>query len=435
MSAVLERADPMVALSAVHAGLDELAAVELTGLGVAELLGMWRELERLRRRIPSVEHGLVLEAEAQGLPEQVQVRGVAQLLRGLLRLDPHEAAGRVRAAHAAGARRTITGEPLPAAYPALAAAQADGRVSERQARVIVDAIEKLPDSVRDEHAVQIESELVGYAGEFDPVPLAKLADRIRYRYDPDGALEDLAYRDKHRELTVRQRVDGSSSMRIEATAELTELVLTHCDALAKPLPATDGVKDPRTARQRRHDALLEALKRNVRARELPTVGGVSTTLVITMTAEQFETRQGLATTGHGALVPVPEAMRIAAAEYRLMNVVIDKTKGITGYSSVQRLFTEAQRLAMIAADGPGCSFPQCPVPAAWCEADHVIDHASGGPTRVDFGVLACGYHNIEAKKQGWRSTRVNGRAGWIPPPWIDPEQKPRYNQLHRTEPP
>jgi hypothetical protein len=34
-----------------------------------------------------------------------------------------------------------------------------------------------------------------------------------------------------------------------------------------------------------------------------------------------------------------------------MNVVIDKTKAVTAYSSTHRLFTEGQRLAMIAADG------------------------------------------------------------------------------------
>src|SRR5919198_2005645 len=100
MSAVLQQSDPMVALAAAHAALDELAGLDLTGLGEDALLGLWRELERLRRRIPSIEHGLVLEAEARGLPQEHQLRNTAQLLLGLLRLDPHEAAGRVRAAQA-----------------------------------------------------------------------------------------------------------------------------------------------------------------------------------------------------------------------------------------------------------------------------------------------------------------------------------------------
>ena len=111
-------------------------------------------------------------------------------------------------------------------------------------------------------------------------------------------------------------------------------------------------------------------------------------------------------------------------------MVLDKIKGITGYSSSHRLFTEGQRLALHALDG-GCTFPTCPVPAAWCQIDHTIDYAQGGPTSVDHGVLACRYDNNERKKQGWRSTRINGRAAWIPPKWIDPEQKPQYNNLHR----
>jgi hypothetical protein len=82
------------------------------------------------------------------------------------------------------------------------------------------------------------------------------------------------------------------------------------------------------------------LKLNVRARALPSVAGVTATVVLTMTAADYESRRGLARTGHGALIPVPEAMRITAGEYRLMNVVIDKTKGITAYSSTARLHSE-----------------------------------------------------------------------------------------------
>jgi len=111
--------------------------------------------------------------------------------------------------------------------------------------------------------------------------------------------------------------------------------------------------------------------------------------------------------------------------------VLDKIKGITAYSSIHRLFTEAQRLALQAVDG-GCTFPHCPIPAGWCEIDHIINYAQGGPTLVDHGVPACRVHNVLAKAQGWQSTRINGRAAWIPPPWIDPEQKPRYNHFHDT---
>jgi hypothetical protein len=159
------------------------------------------------------------------------------------------------------------------------------------------------------------------------------------------------------------------------------------------------------------------------------VAGVAATLVVTMTAEQYATGGGLALTGHGALVPTRDALSWAGGDHRLLAVVLDQVKGITGHSSTRRLFTANQRLALAAADG-GCTFPACSVPAAWCEVDHATPWAQGGPTTLDNGLLACRYHHREAKKQGWRSTRINGRAAWIPPRWLDLEQQPRYNELH-----
>ncbi len=114
---------------------------------------------------------------------------MAALLRGLLRLDPAEAAARVRAAEVAGPRRTLTGDPMPAICPTVAAAQAAGDVSERQARTVVQILEKLPDAAQAEHGARIESELVGYCAQFDPHTLAKLGERIVAYYDPDGPEE------------------------------------------------------------------------------------------------------------------------------------------------------------------------------------------------------------------------------------------------------
>jgi hypothetical protein len=417
----------------VQAELLALQADDLTGLSDDQVLEYGRQLERTRRLLPSLDHRFISEAERRGLPAASCVKTVA-FLRGLLRLDPREAGARVRAAHAGAPRRALTGEPLPAEFPQVAAAQEAGEISDRHARIIVKTIEKLPDAMQVDHGAQIEADLVGYAERFDPHHLARLAEHVRHCYDPDGQLADVDERDTSRGISVQQRPDGSVSGSFEGTAEFGELLLTTFDALGKPLPAVDGLKDSRTAAQRRHDALLEAMKINVRARALPSIAGVTATVILTMTADEFETRGGLARTAHGALIPVPEAMRMAAGEYRLMNVVIDKTKGITAYSSTARLFPENARLAMIAHDG-GCTFPNCPAPPGRCEIDHILEWVKGGITRVDGGVPACHPHNVEAKKQGWRSARINGRAAWIPPRWIDPEQRPRYNHLHDTRPP
>ena len=57
MGATLQHTDPMVALSRAHAALDELQALDPTSVSEQALLDYWRELERLRRRVPAVRSG------------------------------------------------------------------------------------------------------------------------------------------------------------------------------------------------------------------------------------------------------------------------------------------------------------------------------------------------------------------------------------------
>ena len=66
----------------------------------------------------------------------------------------------------------------------------------------------------------------------------------------------------------------------------------------------------------------------------------------------------------------------------------------TGLATTHRIFTEGQRLAMIARD-QGCSFPGCTAPPAWCQAHHVTDFALTRRTSVDDGTLLCGFHHRE----------------------------------------
>ncbi len=429
-------ADPRSALAAVHAALDVLAGTDLSSLSEDELLDYGRDAERLSRRLPSLDHAFILEVETRGLPAAKCVRSLGQFLRLLLRLDPGEAAGRVRAAEAAGTRRTLTGQVLDPPYPLVAAAQAGGEISPRHARVIVATVEQLPDAIRAEVHDEVEASMVEFAGKFDPHLLAQLGRRVQAHYDPDGRLPDSEERHRRREFSLHQRPDGSAHGQFEATAELAEYLQLAFDSLAAPKPETDGVKDPRTAGQRRHDALLEALQLAVRAEQLPSITGVNATIVVTMTEQAYRSGTGLARTNHGALIPTREALAWAGGDYRLMAVVLDKTQAITAYSSIHRLFTETQRLAMAARDG-GCTFPHCDAPPGRCQAMHLTDYQITGHTRVDDGGLGCHYDHRERIKQGWTTRLINGRVAWIPPRWIDPEQKPRYNELHRplTDPP
>ncbi|SHG46847.1 protein of unknown function, partial [Jatrophihabitans endophyticus] len=231
--------------------VDDLVPVDLARCDDDVLLESWRELERTRNRLAAMEHRLIAEAERRGLPFTCGAKNTAAFVRGLLRVHPREAVARVRAADAAAGRTTLTGETVPAPFPRVAAAQTEGTISPRHAQVIVAAVERLPDVVQVEDGARVEADLVEYATQFDPHQLGTLALRVTTLLDQDGTLADVAYRDRHRDLTIRQRPDGSASITGEATAELAERLLTVLDALAAPKLSIDGTKDPRTAGQRR----------------------------------------------------------------------------------------------------------------------------------------------------------------------------------------
>jgi hypothetical protein len=429
MTTTLEADRATVALACAHESIDDLFETDL-GLGTdEELLGAHRELERLSRRLAAVEHAFIAQLEERSLPDRTGAGTTAALLRGLLRLHPAEAKSRVRAAEAAGPRRGLTGEPLPPVFEAVATAQAGGEISARHAEVVVRAVDALPAVVRVEHGAQVESDLVRYALEFDPHSLAKIAQRIYDCLDPDGTLHDPKDRERKRDLSLRQRPDGSASLTGELTAECAERLLGVFDALAAPTAEAGGVKDPRTAGQRRHDALLDALPRLCLTDALPAAGGIATTVIVTVSEESFRTGRGLAETSHDALVPAREALKWAGADQRVAFVRRDGAGAVTAHTDTRRFFSENQRLAILARDG-GCTFPACDKPPAWTQVHHIIPWVEGGPTTIDNGAMICGYHHRSFERLGWKCVTLDGRPAWIPPRHVDPKREPRRNRLH-----
>jgi hypothetical protein len=173
--------------------------------------------------------------------------------------------------------------------------------------VITGLIDTLPDQVRCEQDAWIEQFLVEQAQLLDVDALRRVARRVEATVDPDGLLKDVEYRRRRRDLRLTVRPDGSSHGEFEGTAEFTEWLRTVLDVLARPRPEANGVKDPRTAGQRRHDGLLEGFKLMARANQLPRCAGVTTTVLLTMTDHAYATGEGTATTAHGVLLHAKEA--------------------------------------------------------------------------------------------------------------------------------
>ncbi|MFP5314863.1 MAG: HNH endonuclease signature motif containing protein, partial [Actinomycetes bacterium] len=98
----------------------------------------------------------------------------------------------------------------------------------------------------------------------------------------------------------------------------------------------------------------------------------------------------------------------------------------------QRLFPPHLRRALVARD-KGCAFPDCTVPATWCEAHHIVPWAAGGTTSISHGVLLCSRHHHLLHEGNWSVESVQGIPWFRPPAYIDPHRNPTRNRYRQVE--
>ena len=410
------------------AALDQIDRYDRADLSPAELIAVLREHERLRRRAATIDHGLVAEIDDRRVAVELCVPSTAMLLVRELRVSPGEAKARVAAALDLAPRRTPAGEVVAPIFAPVAAAQAAGVISAEHAAVIRRTIDHLTDETEASQGQWLEQRLVETAASVSPTDLARVAAQAVAALEPESAVASADYHDRHRAVTLVQRPNGSYVLAGTLTPECGALWRTTFDSLAQPHPAADGVRDPRTAEQRQHDALADVPALLLRAQALPSVGGVVATLLVTMTAEQVQSGAGYATTSHDELIPTQRVLAMAG-DSQTMSVRFDAHGGVLDYGRTCRLAPPALRLALAARDR-GCCFPDCDRPVAWCQAHHFVEWANGGPTSLDNMGLVCGFHHREFMRCGWQGQIINGVPHWIPPKSIDPSQRPRHNTRH-----
>ena len=427
---VVGSADVTSVLAHLRTAVDELLALPLSRLDRDELIALCSDVEQQARRLPAFDHAVIAELDERGLAGQLGTRNTAEFLQQRLRLSPAEARARTTAASELGPRRTLTGEQLAPRYPRVAAAQLAGELSSTHARVITSGLDALPPHIEFEHGQRLEGVLVEQASRLDPAALGRQIRYLLERLDPDGAEPADREHERRRELQLRTNPDGSGELRGRLTPMAAATWMTILDALSAPKLAEDGQPDPRTAAQRRHDALLDAGQRILRSGSLPDAGGAPVTILLHATVADVQSGRGYAETEHGELVSTAEVRR--AGDAQPLFALLDATGGIVSYGRARRLATAGQRRALTVRDR-GCSFPGCTTPASWCETHHVVAWADGGATDLDNMTLLCGYHHREFERLGWDCVMIDAVPHWRPPDWLDRARTPRRNTAHHTE--
>jgi hypothetical protein len=445
----VDGAAAVVAAAALPGAVSALVGASLSPLSDDELLKVVRSAERARRQLEAFDAVLIAELEARNVAGRLVMRGSKQLLAGVLNLSPAESSIRVRHAHELGPRLSVSGAVLPALLPLTAAARVEGSITARHVDVIIRAMGILRAAALPvEEQAEAEAFLVEQALCFDPGTLSGIAAQLLDTLNPDGRLANEQSQRRRRFLSCLPRGDGMYRLTADLDTETAALAMTVLHSLAapqptKPEPPTEpdesgqpdvsgeaGVtgrteRDERTSGQRLHDAFRSVLKLALRAGELPVSGGVPATVLITMTAEQFETRTGLATTSFGQRLTVDHALRLAD-EAAIAWIVHNSRGGILNYGTTRRTASITQTLALIARD-KGCAFPGCTDPPEWTEKHHITPWAEGGPTNLNNLCLLCDHHHDRINTGGWTIHIQEGQPWFTPPPWIDPTQQPQRN--------
>lgn len=404
------------AVARLRAVVHELAELPLWQLPETIEADLLAELEQSARLLAFAGVRVVADIDARGIAQREAAVSTAEFLRQRLLISPSEAKSRVRAARELVETVAPSGELIPPALPETAAAAAEGAISLEQVRVISRTMEKLPTGLDPVVRTEAEAQLAQHAHTLDPAQLTVAARRIHTILDPDGLLD--ADRPSRRELAFIRDAGGCDILRGRLDTEGAAIVRTAIDAISAPAP-----QDNRSPARRRADGLIELCRRYLDAGQLPSQGGEKPHLTVTMHLPDLT-----ATLGADRPITAEHARRLAC-DAGIIPVVLGGNSEPLDIGRATRTIPPAIRRALTVRD-KGCVHPGCARPPQWCDAHHVQSWLDGGPTALGNLVLLCGKHHRSVHHDGWKIVFLQGIPHLIPPPLIDPSQRPRRNTMH-----
>ncbi|MCV7378523.1 hypothetical protein BST11_10800 [Mycobacterium alsense] len=322
------------------------------------------------------------------------MEAVAAEVGAALRISQGLAASRLRYARAMRER-------LPKVAEVFAAGDIDFRVFQTLV-YRTDLIED-PDVL-----AAVDATLAAHVGRWPSMTQGRLAaqvDKIVARADVD-AVRRRTWHQRDREIWIGDLVESGVSQ-INGT-----LLSTDAHALDQRLDAVAGTvcpHDPRTAAQRRADALgalaAGADRLGCRCRRADCAAGARPAgpVVIHVIAEQasLDGRGAPGSLcGADGLIP-PEVMAELAQSAKLVPLFHPAD------AAPEKGYVPSKALAdFVRCRDLTCRWPGCDQPAARCEIDHTIPHAVGGPTHAGNLKCLCTTHHLIKTFLGWAEQQL-----------------------------
>ena len=312
----------------------------------------------------------------------------------------------------------------------MAEAALAGELSVDAAALITSGLETLTDRVPSERLHELEKRLVGKAVHLAAHEVRRLVATAVAHADVAGHEERekrqhaerfLAWKEDHQGMvTFTGRLDAVTPAPIRA---VIEQVVTQNFRNRRDQDPSDP--DQRTVGQMRADALALVCRHALGCRETE-ISGIRTTIVVRINKRDLDTGHGLGRIdGTDQPVSVGQLRRLAG-DAGIIPEVLGGESEVLDLGRTKRIFTRAQRIALVERDG-GCT--KCHSPPEHCEAHHIRWWERGGGTDLSNGVMLCTRCHHDIHRQGWNIRIHAGRVEFIPPPQIDPSRQPQPGGL------
>lgn len=448
----------MTALHEAMSRLDEAwsDAGDSGELSREQLIEVSASIGVLRRRLDAVHVSVAAcisresrpELGAESLAKQQGYRSPATLIAAATGVSTGDASRLVKVGEATAPRSDLLGARLPAKYPLVSEALDSGALGAPAAAMIIGLLDRCRVATGVERVVEAERMLAEKAAGLALDHVRKLVVRAEAWLDPDGLEPREEERRGRRALTLFERegmVHLNAVLDVETAAPVVTAIrgyVTAVFAARKDAPDAEAPDaDRRTVPMIQADALAVFCAHVLGCEQRAPVAGA--TVIVRMNLDDLEAGTGSATVdGVDQPVSVGAARRMAAGG-GVIPCVLGGDSEILDWGREKRLFTRAQRLALVERDG-GCAM--CGLPPEMTKAHHIRwwrrDH---GPTDLSNGVLLCETCHHRIHDNGWQiridtagsgsgsGSGAAGRVWFIPPRYVDSARTPRLGGRARFD--
>jgi 5-methylcytosine-specific restriction protein A len=415
---------PLVSAQRLFAqAVEALRAVAQAG-SAEERVSVLALCEATVRQLDQVTVATVAGLDRDGVFTERGYKSPTAALSDLLGWERFEARRRVTAAEQVVPRTGLDGSVSPARLPATAEVFAAGRTGLRHVQVIARLLNgEAAGRISPQQWAGVEAQLAGKADCYTPSELHEWGRALVALLDQDGAEPDDRPRPLVNELFLSRLPDGGGKLKGRFDdAGMFDAIAAVIDAHAKPLTADDD----RSTAQRQAEALADAcgyVLDHAPSNVLPEAGGHRPHVNVLIRLEDLENRARAACLDFGGPVG-PESLRMLCCDAAVVPVVLNGRGQPLDVGRATRTIPDGLRRAVAARDR-GCAHPGCDRPMSWTEIHHVREWEHGGETRLDNLVALCRAHHRQIHSTEWIVRIRDGLPEFIPPKWIDLEQKPR----------